>query len=107
MNVLPIRSDDHTVTLAMVNPQDFMTISEIEFTLGKKVVPLVVPHFMMDSAVKSLAACGDGKLCGADIEKTAEAENAEMTPQLMSVLRFLVKSGASDMLLTAGGGALH
>lgn len=34
--VLSITADKHTLTLAMVNPHDFETVSEIGFTVGKR-----------------------------------------------------------------------
>ena len=42
MKVLPINIDENSMTLAMVNPRDMIAIRDIEFSLGKKVNPVVV-----------------------------------------------------------------
>lgn len=104
LKVLPIAVDDSTITLAMVNPQDFVTISELEFSLGRKVKPVVVPSYMMEAATRSLSSDTKKNLAGQALEKMAKAtrEKMEKAPRLVSLLRYLVKSGASDMLFTAG-----
>ena len=103
LKILPVAADETTVTLAMMNPQDFMTISEIEFMLGKKVKAAVVPSFMMEAALKSLPRPGLG-LDGKVVAETSEIERAKMKelPELFSLLKDLVRSGVSDILLTAG-----
>lgn len=105
LKILPIAVDDATITLAMVNPQDFVTISELEFSLGRKIKPVVVPSYMMEAATKSLgSADSDTTLYGESLEKMVRIANGKMgkAPRLTSLLRYLVKSGASDMLFTAG-----
>jgi len=104
LKVLPIAVDDSTITLAMVNPQDFVTISELEFSLGRKVRPVVVPSYMMEAATRSIRSDTKKKLTGRALEKVAKATLDKMgkAPRLVSLLRYLVKSGASDMLFTAG-----
>ncbi|MCF8070222.1 MAG: PilT/PilU family type 4a pilus ATPase [Desulfobacterales bacterium] len=104
LNILPVAVDANTLTLAMVNPQDFMTISEIGFTLGKKVNPVVVPFFMMEAAKKCLFSSDDGSLDGKRVEKLSldVATGKKSAPKLITLLKHLVKSGASDMFLCAG-----
>lgn len=36
MKVIPLRIDESSVTLAMVNPHDMISIRDIEFSLGKR-----------------------------------------------------------------------
>ncbi len=100
--VLPVQSDQTTLTLAMVNPQDFATISEIEFTLGKKVSPVVVPYFMFDAAIKALASNPGADIIGETLSELVELEKGEKSARLMPLLSYLMKTGANDMLLTAG-----
>ena len=104
LKVLPIAVDDSTITLAMVNPQDFVTINELEFSLGRKIKPVVVPAYMMEAATRSIRSDTKKNLTGQTLGKVAKAtrEKMEKAPRLVSLLRYLVKSGASDMLFTAG-----
>lgn len=60
--ILPISEENNTLTLAMVTPQDFMTISDLEFTIGKKIKPVVVPFFMMEAALNLLSDNYEGGL---------------------------------------------
>ncbi len=102
LKIVPLAVDDNTVTLAMVNPRDMVTLSEIEFSLGKKVQPVVVPAAQMEAAIRSLMAHPDRGLSGSELEEESRKEAAERSPQLLSLLRLLVKSSSTDMLLTAG-----
>ncbi len=104
LKILPISQTKTTMTLAMVTPQDFMTISDLEFKMGKKIKPVIVPSFMMEAATKLLAFSYQDGLSGESIEKmTMESKTGTgKVPPLKSLIRYLVKSGASDMLLTAG-----
>lgn len=102
MQVLPLALDDQTLVLAMVNPQDFSTISELEFSLGKKIRPVVMPAFMIDSAIRSITANPDAGLRGEVLATLVEMEKGEKSPQLMPLLRYLKKTGADDMVFTAG-----
>ena len=102
--VLPIASDDSTLTMAMINPHDFETVSEIGFLLGKKVKPVIVPAFMMEAVRKVLLADPAGGLSGKLIKKMVDASQQKLgkiTP-LIALLQYLSKSKANDLLLTAG-----
>ena len=102
--VLPVATDDRTLTLAMINPHDFETVSEIGFLLGKKVNPVIVPAFMMEAVRKVLLADPAGGLKGKLIKKMVDATSREMgkTTPLLAMLKYLSKSKANDLLLTAG-----
>jgi twitching motility protein PilT len=100
--ILPLEADGNSVSLAMVNPQDLGTISEMEFSLGKKIKPVVVPAFMLDAAVKNLMVNPRSDIDGAVLSELVDMERGEKSPRLRSLLRFLVKSKVNDMLLTAG-----
>jgi twitching motility protein PilT len=102
MKVLPISIDENTVTLAMVNPRDMLSIRDIEFSLGKKVNPVVVPSAQMDAAIESLLQHPDSGIAGKSIEKESARVESKKAPSLLSLLKHLLASGATDMLLTAG-----
>ncbi|MCP4691058.1 MAG: PilT/PilU family type 4a pilus ATPase [Desulfobacterales bacterium] len=104
LRILPVTMDERTITLAMENVQDIMTISELEFSLRKQVKPVLAASFMMDAAIRSLAANPVGGFKGEDCRALTEAErkSIRLPPQLTKLLNYLMKSGASDMLLTAG-----
>ena len=102
MKVLPISFDENTVTLAMVNPRDMLSIRDIEFSLGKKVNPVVVPASQMEVAIENLLKHPESGLAGKSIEKEATRVEARKAPSLISLLKNLLDSGATDMLLTAG-----
>jgi twitching motility protein PilT len=102
MKVIPINIDETSVTLAMVNPRDMISIRDIEFSLGKKVIPVVVPASQMDAAIQSITSHPESILTGENIEKEVHKTETGQAPSLMSLLKFLVTSPATDMLLTAG-----
>ncbi len=101
---LPITMEGGILTVAMVAPQDFITISDLEFTIGMKIKPVIVPFFIMEAAHTLLSPDFEGGINGRDVEKIAMTDKTEAykPPKLSSLLSYLVKSGASDMLLTAG-----
>jgi len=102
--ILPVSVENNTLTLAMVNHQDFMTISDLEFTLGKKIKPSIVPFFMMESALNLLSENYEGGINGEDIENLSMhvSKDTQQPPGIEKLFTYLVKSGGSDMLLTAG-----
>ncbi|MBE0425667.1 MAG: hypothetical protein IBX72_03365 [Nitrospirae bacterium] len=81
MKVLPISIDEGSVTLAMVNPRDMLSIRDIEFSLGRKVNPVVVPASQMEAAIQSLILNPERGLTGEIIEK--EAQKAETKKHLL------------------------
>lgn len=104
LNVLPVAADENTVTLAMVNPHDYETVSEIGFSIGRKVKPVVVPAFMLEGALKLLLHRAVDGLEGAMIAQviTAQQEKVGTAPTLEALLEQFAASGADDLLLTAG-----
>jgi len=102
--ILPVSLEGNTLTLAMVSPQDFMTISDLEFTLGKKIKPVIVPFFMMEAALNLLSDNYEGGIQGADIENISlhSGQDSLKPPPIDKLFTYLIKSGGSDMLLTAG-----
>jgi twitching motility protein PilT len=104
LEILPIGADETGVTLAMVNPQDFDTISAIGFLLGKKIKPVVVPSFMMQAAKTWWFAQSNQGLQGEALSHSVLAKSGQLkeTPSLATLLRSMVKAKASDMFITAG-----
>lgn len=97
--ILPLSIEDGVLVLAMVNPQDLSTLKEIEFQVGRKVRPVVVPAFMLTAALKQLKSGVKGALSGDALADLVTLERGEDSPNLASMLRYFIKSGASDMLL--------
>jgi twitching motility protein PilT len=102
LKVIPINIDETSVTLAMVNPLDNISIRDIEFSLGKKVVPVVVPASQMDAAIQSIDSHPESILTGENIAREVHRTETGHAPSLMSLLKSLLNSSATDMLLTAG-----
>jgi len=102
--ILPVSVEGNTLTLAMISPQDFIVISDLEFTIGKKIKPVIVPFFMMESALNLLSSGYQGILKGKVVEKIALSEKTEphVSPQIEKLLSHFIKTGASDLFLTAG-----
>jgi twitching motility protein PilT len=102
--ILPVSADQTTFTLAMVNPNDFEVISELGFSLGRKIKPVMIPSFMMEAARKILLTDPASGLQGRLIQKMVENswEKMSKAPPLITLLQYLAKSDASDMLLTPG-----
>jgi twitching motility protein PilT len=102
--VLPVEADKSSLTLAMVNPHDFETISEIGFLIGKKIKPAIVPSFMMEAARKILLSEPAGGLDGELIRKMVAASKEKLgtVQPLITLLQYLAKSKANDMLFSAG-----
>ncbi|MDP2754146.1 MAG: ATPase, T2SS/T4P/T4SS family, partial [Nitrospirota bacterium] len=102
MKVIPLGIDENSVTLAMVNPHDMISIRDIEFSIGKKVNPVVVPASQMEVAIQSLMTNPEIGIVGESIEKEARRAETKKAPKLMSLLKYLADSPATDILLTAG-----
>jgi twitching motility protein PilT len=102
LKVLPLGIDDSSITLAMVNPRDMLSIRDIEFSLGKKVHPVVVPSAQMDSAIQSIQLHPETGISGGALEQEVRKVETKKSPPLMTLLKYLASSSATDMLLTAG-----
>ncbi|MCF8025638.1 MAG: PilT/PilU family type 4a pilus ATPase [Desulfobacteraceae bacterium] len=103
-NIFPVSVEGNRLTLAMLNPKDMDSISELEFRLGKKIDPVVVPSFMLEAAIETLQAKPWGKINGRELEqKFGFARQGERTGiSFVSLLKKAVSVNASDLILTAG-----
>ncbi len=100
--ILPLAADQHTIKLGMANPQDFATISEIEFQLNRKVKPVIIPLFMIDAVIKHLQSNGIGDVNGETLAEMVSLKEGGGLPGISSLLRYLVQTKANDMLICAG-----
>ncbi|MBC2716251.1 MAG: PilT/PilU family type 4a pilus ATPase [Desulfobacteraceae bacterium] len=102
--ILPISYKNKTLTLGMVSPQDFMTISDLEFTMGLKIKPVVIPFFMMEAALNLLTSSFEDGISGETVKNIALEDKSETqtSPKIEALLSYLAKTEASDMLLTVG-----
>lgn len=99
--VIPLAIDDK-FTLAMVNPQDYVAIKDIEFILGKRVSTVVVTSQQMDAAIKSLESGGIEDIKGEEIEKNCSYTRQESACDIKILLKQLSDAKATDLQLTAG-----
>ena len=102
MKVLPISISESSITLAMVNPRDMISIRDIEFSFGKKVNPVVVAASQMEAAIQSLASHPETGLRAETIEKEFRKAEGKKAPSLITLLKYLSSSPATDMMITAG-----
>ncbi|MBS3732873.1 MAG: PilT/PilU family type 4a pilus ATPase [Desulfobacterales bacterium] len=102
--VLPIAIQGNRLILAMVNPKDLTTVSELEFRLGKKIDPVVVPSFMMDTACEMMTNGSMKRLSGKELEQQCNygREGDKTGTRLVALLKKAVGVKASDLILTAG-----
>ena len=100
--ILPVSADGATITLAMVNPMDQEAIKDIGFTLGKKVIPVVSPAFMLEAAISSILSNPERPLVGPSIAEMVNLGKGEKLPGLHLLLQYMLKIGADDLLLTSG-----
>ncbi|MFP5212293.1 MAG: PilT/PilU family type 4a pilus ATPase [Acidobacteriota bacterium] len=96
--VLPLKVEGRTLSLAMVTPNDFAAVHEVEFITGKRVTPVIIPSYQMDLALKYIGEKGGRLFSSADIH---EALKGGSLP-IKELLGQLVSDNASDMLISAG-----
>lgn len=104
--VLPFAVGDRGITLAMVDPGNFTAISDLEFTLGTTIQPVVVPFFQMAAAIKSIEDRGrrlDEPLKGEELKPVKKQQGtAADIVDIRHLFHRLVDENASDLLIAAG-----
>jgi len=101
--VLPLKEAGDNVTLAMVNPTDMDAIQDVEFALGLRVDPAIVPSYQMERAITYFEEKGygrkafEGELLKEEIS-TVESE----TPDIHSMFKLVLEHKATDLHITAG-----
>ncbi len=102
LSILPVSIDDRTITLAMANPMDHDVIKEIEFSIAKKVIPVVSPAFMLETAISSFLKNPGQSIIGPALAEMVELGRGEKLPNIDSLLQHMLRAGADDLLLTPG-----
>jgi twitching motility protein PilT len=96
--VLPIRDEEHTISLAMEDPGNHTAIREVEFLTGKRVSPFIAPSYQMESALKHIEEKGAAFLSGTEIRSGIRGSSLPVEDLLG---RFVLSNG-SDLFITAG-----
>lgn len=102
---LPIIPSTKGLFVAMADPNNITAIGELEFILGKKVEPLVVPHAQIEAAFRYIEQRGGQfttPLCGADVEKEQSEGVISDAFDLKKLIALLIEKNASDLLISAG-----
>ncbi len=104
--VLPLAANSKAVLMAMMTPSDQATIKDLEFIVGKRIQPVVMPEVQIVAALKMLESQGgtlDQKLVGKDLKKFESEYMQQYDPANLKQLFYkLVEENASDLLLSAG-----
>lgn len=105
-SALPIEVGDRSVTVAMLNPQDFPAVSNLEFITGRRIHTVVAPWYQIQAAIKFLEDMGerlDAPLQGAELEgaRTKKRTGLDIV-DLKQLFQTLTRENASDLLLAAG-----
>jgi len=101
--VLPFKKEGNLIHIATIDPYNISAIQDIEFALGMRVKPYIVPAYQMEAALEMFKRWGYARkpFRGEDLKKVKPVtEKTEMG--LFSLLRVLVKEGGTDLHLTAG-----
>ena len=102
---VPLTPSTKGLFVAMADPNNVSAIDALEFILGKKVEPLVVPHAQIASVFKYLEKKG-GKvtepLSGEELLKEMAQGMAVDKVNVEKLVGELMSSNASDLLISAG-----
>jgi twitching motility protein PilT len=102
-HALPIRETGTNITLAMVNPNDINAIQEVEFALGRRVEPSVVPFYQMEKAIRYFEEEGYGnKEFDGSILKDRVVTIETKAPSVYSLLKLVVEHKATELHLAVG-----
>lgn len=106
--VLPLAVNDKGLMVAMVSPNNFAAIGNLEFILGKSIQPVVALSSQMAEVLKGLEI-KDGKLDrSVRMPEIKEAKRVEAVDRgsskldLHDLFKRLANDHGSDLLLTAG-----
>lgn len=105
LQALPIIPSTKGLFVGMTDPNNIKAINELEFILGKKIEPVVIPHVQLDAAFRYIEKRGGRlteTLSGQEIEK--EQSNGTMPEafELKKLISLLMEKEASDLLISAG-----
>lgn len=104
--VLPLAIGDKSLTLAMVNPNNFVAISDLEFLLGRSIQPVVVLSAQMAAAIKNIEDRGgvlEAPIKGEELAEIKRLQRIDVDMMdLKRLFQMVVDEKASDLLLSAG-----
>lgn len=101
--VLPIREAGGKMTLAMVNPNDLNAMQDVEFALGRKIEPIVVPFYQMEEAIAYFTEEGYGdKIFDGEMLRERIVAVKSKIPTIYSMLKLVLDYKATDLHITAG-----
>jgi twitching motility protein PilT len=101
--VLPIREASGKMTLAMVNPNDLNAIQDVEFAVGRRLEPVVVPFYQMEEAIAYFTEEGyGGKTFDGEMLREKVVAVKSKIPTVHSLLKLVLDYKATDLHITAG-----
>ena len=105
LQALPIVPSTKGLFVGMTNPNDIKAVNELEFILGKKVEPIVVPQIQLDAVFRYIEKAGGRlteTLLGEEVEKEQTEGVISCGLELKKLISQLVEKNASDLLISAG-----
>lgn len=101
LKILPIEVD-RKIMIAMVNPKDYHALSDIEFMMGTRISPVVVPAAQMEAAIRDLSSGSQAGIEREELERRYVSVTTEGEGDIRTLLKRFVETRASDLQLTAG-----
>ncbi|MBC7962984.1 MAG: PilT/PilU family type 4a pilus ATPase [Steroidobacteraceae bacterium] len=105
LQALPIIPSTKGLFVGMADPNNIKAVNELEFILGRKVEPLVVPHAQIDAVFRYIEKRGGRlttTLSGEEVEKEQSEGIMPGTFELKKLITLLMEKNASDLLISAG-----
>jgi twitching motility protein PilT len=103
--VLPTAIGNKGIFVAMVDPNNVSAISDLEFSTGMSIQPLVVPASQMSAVLGHLKG-NSGRinktLVGTEIHQVKSQDIKVSKIGMIGLFSHLVKTNASDLLISAG-----
>lgn len=102
---VPLAASTKGMFVAMADPNNLSAIDALEFILGKKVEPLVVPHAQIASVLNYLENKGGHVtelLSGEELLKSTAAGGVADRNDIEKLIKQLMAANASDLLISAG-----
>ncbi len=100
LGVLPVRKERNMLYIGMTDPSNIEAITELEFSLGMKIVPLAMAESQWIYASAFFLEKGWGKETLAKTEYSPRAKGDDYN--LLSLMQDLLSRGGSDIHLSAG-----
>jgi hypothetical protein len=98
--VLPLRREKNGLHVGMTDPTDIEAIKELEFSLGKKIVPAALAESQWKYASRFFQEQGYGK---ETLSKKQDSSRSKVDDyDLSSLMMELISRGGSDIHLTVG-----